>query len=75
MADYIGLVCGATTGQIFAIINPDEDSELDNPRWLLIQIAEAQREPLTMLKMEMTEYMNCTSHDEVQTLARTKLGL
>lgn len=37
-ANFIGLIYGATSGRIYAIINPDDDQELDNPRWLLLQV-------------------------------------
>jgi len=37
-AEFIGLVCGSTTGRIYAVINPDDDSELDNPRHLLLKV-------------------------------------
>lgn len=75
MATQVGLVCGAETGTVFAVINPDEDSELDNPRWLLIQIAIALREPLTLAKVGMDEYMICKSPEQVTQLAKMKLGL
>lgn len=38
MNTQVGLVCGAITGKIYAVINPDDDAELDNPRWLLIKL-------------------------------------
>jgi hypothetical protein len=35
--EFIGVIIGANSGQIYAVINPDDDSELDNPRLLLLQ--------------------------------------
>jgi hypothetical protein len=35
--EFIGVIVGANSGQIYAVINPDDDSELGNPRLLLIQ--------------------------------------
>lgn len=78
MAENVGLICGAITGNIYAIINPDDDSELDNPRWLLIQVGvqsadgpPPEREPVMMVRMPMTNYMACNSHDQVQAFAAT----
>lgn len=36
-AQFIGAIVGSVTGNVYAIINPDDDSELDNPRHLLLQ--------------------------------------
>jgi hypothetical protein len=36
-SDYIGVIVGANSGIVVAVINPDDDSELDNPRLLLLQ--------------------------------------
>jgi hypothetical protein len=69
MAKRIGLICGALTGHVFAVINPDEDEELDDPRWLLMQIDSERREPLLMLRVDREEYMACTHHDQVQKVA------
>jgi hypothetical protein len=37
MSDFIGAVVGANTGTVYAIVNPTFDSELDNPRLLLMR--------------------------------------
>lgn len=75
MAENVGLVCGAITGKVYAIINPDEDEELDNPRWLLIQVIRDEREPILLLRVGMAEYMACTHHDEVQAIANRSFRL
>lgn len=75
MATQVGLVTGATTGKVWAVINPDDDSELDNPRYLLIQIAEALREPLVMVKIELSEYMTFKGPSDMQQAAQLSLGI
>lgn len=75
MATMVGLVTGATTGKVYAVINPDEDAQLDNPRYLLIQIEEAQREPLTMVKVPLAEYMGLKAPADLQRTARTRIGI
>lgn len=36
-SEFIGAIVGAVSGTVYAVINPDEDAELDNPRLLLLQ--------------------------------------
>jgi hypothetical protein len=47
---------------IIAVINPDDDSELDNPRWLLFQ---GNGEPLMMVKVPRDQYMAALSMEDV----------
>lgn len=75
MATQVGLVTGATTGKVWAVINPDDDTELDNPRFLLIQIAEAVREPLVMVKVALTEYMAFEQPSDLEQSAKASLGI
>lgn len=75
MNTLVGLVCGAATGTVYAVINPDDDAELDNPRWLLIKIAAAQREPLALVKVNLELYMGFTHPDQVQSCAIGRLGI
>jgi hypothetical protein len=42
MSDFIGAVVGANTGTVYAIVNPTFDSELENPRLLLIRGEETE---------------------------------
>lgn len=60
---FIGAIVNADTGVIYAVINPDDDSELDNPRWLLLRTGETM--PMRMVKMPRDEYMAARSMDEV----------
>lgn len=73
-AEYIGVICGALSGRAYAVINPDDDGELDNPRLLLLKILTEnpdQREPLAMVRVPRREYQSCLSMDDVmQIVAR-----
>jgi len=64
----IGVIRGTDSGNIFAIVNPDEDEELDNPRLLLLRHTSGYNEPLVMIKLEREQYMRCTTQEEVWTL-------
>lgn len=66
MSDFIGAVVSATTGQVYAIVNPTFDSELDNPRFLLIRGAET--DALTMVKIPRGDYMGALTLDDVAAL-------
>jgi hypothetical protein len=74
MNTLVGLICGASTGRVYAIINPDEDSELENPRWLLIKVMAEMREPLTLAKVPLADYMACQNPEAIEALARNQLG-
>jgi hypothetical protein len=74
MNTLVGLICGASTGRVYAIINPDEDSELENPRWLLIKVMAEMREPLTLVKVPLADYMACQNPETIEVLARNQLG-
>lgn len=63
--DFIGVIVGANSGTPVAVINPDDDSELDNPRLLLIQGSE---EPLAMVKVPRGDYLGAMSMDQVAEL-------
>lgn len=63
--DFIGVIVTAYSSTPIAIINPDDDSELDNPRLLLIQ---GTNEPLMMVKVPRGDYMGALSMDQVAEL-------
>jgi len=67
MADYIGLLVGANTDRVYAVINPDHDHELENPRHLLIQNEE--KEPVRLIKVARGDYHNTLTFKDVQELA------
>jgi hypothetical protein len=64
MSEWIGVIRNATTGLILAVVNPDEDTELDNPRLLLLR-GGAELEPVMMVKVPRDEYMSALSMDDV----------
>jgi hypothetical protein len=54
-SEFIGVIREATTGEIRAVINPDSDEQLDNPRLLLLKAGTG--EPLEMVKVPRGDYM------------------
>lgn len=66
--DYIGVIISANSRTIVAVINPDDDKELDNPRLLLIQ---GTREPLMMVKVPRGDYDKALSMEDVARLVET----
>lgn len=63
--EFIGVIIAAATGTPVAVINPDDDRELDNPRLLLIQ---GTGEPLMMVKVPRGDYMGMLSMQQVAEL-------
>jgi hypothetical protein len=63
--DYIGVIISANSNTIVAVINPDDDEELDNPRLLLIQ---GTKEPLMMVKVPRGDYMGAMSMEQLAEL-------
>lgn len=63
--DFIGVIIGTNSGTPVAVINPTDDSELDNPRLLLIQ---GTSEPLQMVKVPRGDYLGAMSMDQVAEL-------
>ena len=63
--DFIGVIIAANSGTPIAVINPDDDSELDNPRLLLIQ---GTSEPLIMVKVPRGDYMGLMTMQQVAEL-------
>lgn len=68
-SEYIGCVISATTGKIVAVINPDDDSELDNPRWLLFRWSpkgeSIETDAMRMVKIRRADYESKRSMVEV----------
>jgi hypothetical protein len=55
MSDSIGVIRDFETKQILAVINPDDDAELDNPRWLLIRAGDARA--IELVRVPRDKYM------------------
>lgn len=70
MSDFIGVIRNAGTGQIYAVINPDDDAELDNPRLLLLK-AVGRSEAIEMVRVPRDEYMKTTTREELEALVET----
>lgn len=66
MSDFIGVVRSATTGTILAVVNPDNDSELDNPRLLLIKGSET--DAIEMIKVPRGDYIGAMTTDQLAEL-------
>lgn len=66
MSAFIGVIVGGETGQIYAVVNPDDDAELDNPRLLLLRVAGG--EPMRMVRVPRGDYMGALSMEDVAKL-------
>lgn len=58
-SEYIAVVRTLLSKKLVATLNPDDDAQLDNPRWLLIQ--HIDREPVALIKLKRDDYMQCRS--------------
>lgn len=67
MSRYIGVVRSAVTGHIYAVINPDDDSELNNTRWLLIKM-KGITDAVEMVTVPRSDYMNAMTLDQLAAL-------
>jgi len=61
----IGVVIGANSGTVYAVVNPDDDSELDNPRWLLIR---GETEAMRLILVPRGDYEGALSMADVAQL-------
>jgi hypothetical protein len=66
-SQWIGVLRGVLSKRIYAVINPDDDVQLDNPRFLLIQNEEM--EPVRLIRIPREDYMTATSMDDVARLS------
>jgi hypothetical protein len=67
MSEFIGVVRDVETGAVLMVINPDDDSELDNPRWLLLK-ATGRTSAMEMVKVPRGEYMGAMTTEQLATL-------
>jgi hypothetical protein len=63
---YIGVIRDTETGEIFSVINPDNDSELDNPRWLLLRVTETRS--MQMVRVPRGDYMGAMTTAQLAAL-------
>jgi hypothetical protein len=63
MSAWIGVLIGVESKRIYAVINPDDDTELDSPRWWLIQ--NELKEPVRLIRIGREDYMAALSMDDV----------
>jgi hypothetical protein len=66
-SEFVGVIRNAQTGEIYAVVNPDEDSELDNTRWLLLKRI-GDTAPVEMIKVIRSDYMTAMSNEELSEL-------
>ena len=64
---FIGVIRSVETGRIYSVINPDDDAELDNPRWLLLKMV-GKTEAIEMVKVPRGEYMGALTTDQLAEL-------
>ena len=62
-SQLIGVLRGVISKRIYAVINPDDDAELDNPRFLLIQNEE--KEPVALIRVSRDDYMGALTMEHV----------
>lgn len=63
MREYIGVLRNALTGKVYAVIDPDDDKELDNPRFLMLKSAD--KEPIEMVKVPRGKYMTALTMEQL----------
>ena len=73
MAQYIGVIFGANSGRIYAVVNPTDDRELENPKLLLIQNQDG--EPMMIVRISQEEYAACVSQDDLDACVKKARGL
>jgi hypothetical protein len=66
MSEFIGVVRNAETGVVMMVINPDDDAELDNPRWLLLKTSPTIA--VEMIKVRRGDYMGAMTMAELSEL-------
>lgn len=54
-SQFIGVIVGANSGNIYAVISPDDDRELDNPRLLLLQASAPAFRPVEPSRYNLTD--------------------
>lgn len=68
MSRYIGVIRNVATGEVYAVVNPDTDDELDNTRLLLLK--RGATAPLQMVKVPREEYGRVMTMDQLAKLVK-----
>jgi hypothetical protein len=68
MSDFIGVIRNVETKEVYAVINPGFDHELDNPRWWLLKRAEGPAEAIELIRVPRGDYMNAMTTDQLHEL-------
>lgn len=69
-SQYIGLIVGSLSGTVYSIVNPYADSELDNPRFLLLTNQDG--EPMHMERVPRRDFDQTVMTPESVQRLRTK---
>ena len=70
----VGLVCGMPSTNVFVVIVPGTDAELDNPAWLTFGLASGVTDTsLVMVLMPRSQY-STSNAAAVQSFATAALG-
>jgi len=72
---FIGLIVGARTRTLYAVLNPDNEKEIDNPRHLLTMAADFDiKEPIAMLRIEHGAFEIAESLEDIDTIIDAYYG-
>jgi hypothetical protein len=66
LSAHIGLIVGVQSRQVYSVINPEYEEDLDNPNYL--QLQNEQGEGVAMIKVDRGAYDACMSADDVLAL-------
>jgi hypothetical protein len=71
-SQFIGVIRSASSGQVLAVVNPDEDAELNNPRLLLIR--QAATDAIELIRVPRDDYMATLTLDDLAELVARVTG-
>lgn len=70
MSKWIGVIIGSESHEMLATIVPDNEAQLDNPRWLLMH--KSDNEPIRMVKMLYEDFANYMDEQDRKALIAAK---
>ena len=68
-SNFIGVIRNALTGEIYAVVNPDGDHELDDPKMLLLKRV-GVTEAVEMVKVPRAQFEQARSMDAVDEIVK-----